>query len=220
MRVIYRTDVLSCAVFYLSPFSRRVRFIMRNTKIATLSECAVMLALAFALSCAKLFEMPLGGSVTVASMLPIMLVSVKYGVGVGLPTAFLYSLTQALQALATGNVFPYCETGTTLIICVIFDYIFPFTILGLAGIFKQLGKLRSSELAVYIGMTLVVLLRFISHFVTGVVIWGQWAPDGMGKYLYSFLYNGSFLGIDFLICIVTSVLMFRKSEIRKLVALE
>ena len=193
---------------------------MRNKKTTLLAECAVMLALAFALSLAKLFEMPLGGSVTVASMLPIMLISIKYGIAAGLPTAFLYSITQALQALAAGTVFPYCENGTTLIVCVIFDYIFPFTMLGLSGIFKNMSAFKHKELSIYLGMTAVVFLRFLSHFATGVVIWGQWAPDGMGKYLYSFLYNGSFLGIDFCICLVSMVLMLRKSELRKLINLE
>ena len=183
-------------------------------------ECAIMLALAFALSCAKLFEMPMGGSVTVASMLPIMLISVKYGIRAGLATSSLYSITQLLQAFASANVFPYCETPATLITCILFDYIVPFTILGLAGIFLKFKLSARSEVNVYYGICSVVLLRFICHFITGVAIWGQWAPDGMGKYLYSFLYNAGFLSIDFAICIVCAVLMFRKAELRKLVNLD
>ena len=179
-----------------------------------------MLALAFALSCAKLFEMPMGGSVTVASMLPIMLISVKYGIRTGLATSFAYSLTQLAQALASGNVFPYCETPTTLAVCILFDYLAPFTLLGLAGIFRKFELSKRPEINVYYGIILVVLLRFICHFVTGVAIWGQWAPDGMGKYLYSLLYNGGFLSIDFAICIVCAVLMFRKSELRRLVNID
>ena len=193
---------------------------MKNSKVTTLTECAVMIALAFALSFAKIYEMPLGGSVTVASMLPIMLIGVKYGNLVGVGTAFVYSLTQAFQALLEGNVFPYCESGATLVICVLFDYIVPFTILGLAGAFKNVRFAKKQEIGVYIGMCLVVLLRFASHFVTGVAIWGQWAPEGMGKYIYSLAYNGSFLALDFAICIVCAVLMMRKSEIRKLINLK
>ena len=174
---------------------------MRNKKITVLSESAVMIALAFALSSAKLDEMPLGGSVTVASMLPIMLISIKYGNIIGLGTAFLYSLTQCLQALAQGNVFPYCETAWVLVLCVLFDYIVPFTLLGLSGAIFKAKLFKNPEISIYIGMFAVVFLRFISHFVTGVAIWGQWAPDGMGKYLYSFLYNGSFLSVDFIICL-------------------
>ena len=193
---------------------------MRNKKITILAECAVMVALAFVLSYARIGKMPLGGSITVASMLPIMLISIKYGNVIGLGTAFVYSATQLLQAVIDNDVFPACETLTTLVICVLFDYVFPFTILGLAGAFMKLKKIRHTEIRAYIGIITVVIARFLSHFVTGVAIWGQWAPDGMGKYLYSFLYNGSFLSVDFLICIIVTVMMFRKTEIRKLVELD
>ena len=191
-----------------------------NSNLSTLTECAVMLALSFALSYAKIFEMPMGGSVTVASMLPIMLVGIKYGVGTGISTCFAYSLTQLLQAVMSANVFPYCETPATLILCILFDYIVPFTLLGLAGLPKAMKLTKNAEINVYIGIVSVVILRFICHFITGVAIWGQWAPDGMGKYLYSFLYNGGFLSADFVICIVCAVLMFRKAELRKLVRIE
>ena len=191
-----------------------------NTKISTLAECAVMLALAFALSYAKLFEMPMGGSVTLASMLPIMLISVKYGNAVGLATAFTYSLTQLLQAVMSANVFPYCETLGTLTLCVLFDYVVPFTLLGLAGFFHKIKLTKNTEVNIYVGIISVVVLRFICHFITGVAIWGQCAPDGMGKYLYSFLYNGSFLSLDFIICIVCAVFMFRKAELRRLVNID
>ena len=191
-----------------------------NTNISTLTECAVMLALAFALSCAKLFEMPMGGSVTIASMLPIMLISVKYGIGTGLATSTLYAFTQLMQAFASANVFPYCESGEALVICILFDYVVPFSILGLAGIFHRMKLTKNTEINIYIGIVGVVILRFICHFITGVVIWKQWAPDGMGKYLYSFLYNAGFLSLDFIICIVCAVLMFRKAELRKLVGID
>ena len=191
-----------------------------STNLSTLTECAIMLALSFALSCAKLFEMPMGGSVTIASMLPVMLISIKYGVSVGITTSFTYSLTQLFQALASANVFPYCETPTTLVLCILFDYIVPFTVLGLSGLFHKLKVTKNTELNVYIGIISTVVLRFICHFVTGVVIWGQWAPDGLGKYLYSFLYNAGFLSLDFIICIVCAILMFRKAELRRLVNID
>ena len=191
-----------------------------STNLTTLTECAIMLALSFALSCAKLFEMPMGGSVTVASMLPVMLISIKYGVSTGLATCFVYSLTQLMQAVASANVFPYCETPTTLVLCILFDYIVPFTVLGLAGLFHKMKLTKNTEINIYIGIISVVLLRFLCHFITGVAIWGQWAPEGMGKYLYSLLYNGGFLTLDFAICIICAILMFRKTEIRRLVGIE
>ena len=192
----------------------------QNTNITVLVECAIMLALSFALSCAKLFEMPMGGSVTVGSMLPVMLISIKYGVGTGLATSFVYSLTQLMQAIASANVFPYCETPKALVLCVLFDYVIPFTLLGLAGLCHKMKITKNTELNIYLGIIGTVVLRFFCHFITGVVIWGQWAPEGMGKYLYSFLYNGGFLSLDFIICIVCAVLMFRKAELRKLVNID
>ena len=125
-----------------------------------------------------------------------------------------------LQAVASANVFPYCETPATLVICILFDYLLPFTLLGLAGLPKALKLTNNAEINAYIGIISVVFLRFLCHFTTGVVIWGQWAPDGMGKYLYSFLYNGGFLSADFAICIICAVLMFRKPELKKLVNME
>ena len=191
-----------------------------STNVSTLAECAVMLALAFALSYARIFEMPMGGSVTIASMLPIMLISIKYGLATGFATSFVYSLTQLLQAFMSANVFPYCETLNTLMLCILFDYVIPFTLLGVAGLFHKLKLTKNSEINIYIGIVVAVMLRFICHFITGGVIWGQWAPDGMGKYLYSFLYNGGFLFADFAICIVCAVLMLRKAEIKKLLNIE
>lgn len=191
---------------------------MRNKKVKVLTECAVMVALAFALSCAKLFEMPLGGSVTVASMLPIMLIGVKYGTPTGLICAFAYSLLQCIQALFVGNVFPYCETSVTLIVCLLFDYLLPFSLLGFSGIFRKRPLLKSDDGNIILGMSLTVLARFLCHFTTGVVIWGQWAPDGMGKFLYSFLYNGAYLSIDFIICILMTIYILKNSEVKKLLS--
>ena len=192
---------------------------MRNSKVRMLTECAVMVALAFALSCIKLFQMPLGGSVTLASMLPIMLISIKYGSLVGLGTGFVYSLTQLTQALVEGDVFPYCETMGVLIICLLFDYLIPFTALGGAGIFKDMGIIKNKELASYVGFSLAVFLRFVCHFITGVFVWGQWATDGMGKYFYSFAYNGAYLGLDLLLCLAVAALMLRHRGIRRLVGI-
>ena len=188
---------------------------MRNKTSGIISECAIMLALAFALSCAKLYEMPLGGSVTVGSMLPIMMISIKHGPKIGLFTSFLYSLTQAAQALASGNVFPYCESGATLVTCVLFDYLVPFTILGFCGWFVKKKLFKSDDTGIYAGIGVCVVLRFICHFITGVVIWKQWAPEGMGKYLYSFLYNGSFLGVDTLIVVALTFFLLKKAELRR-----
>ena len=188
---------------------------MRSKKLLTLVECAMMVALAFALSWAVLWKMPMGGSVTLASMLPIMLIGIKHGPKIGLGTAFVYSLTQLVQAIMQGDVFVYCQNGAMVAVCALFDYVVPFTVLGLAGILTNEYKYGA-----YIGMIGVTVARFICHFVTGVAIWGQWAPEGMGKLVYSLVYNGSFLSADFAICLAVAIPLLQVTQIRKLIGLK
>ena len=177
-------------------------------------ECAIMIALAFALSWITLWKMPMGGSVTLASMLPIMFIGIKYGPKIGLGTAFVYSLTQLAQAIIQGDVFIYCQTAFIVLICALFDYIVPFTVLGLSGVCADKGKF-----GVYAGMVGVTAVRFLCHFVTGVFIWDQWAPEGMGAVVYSIVYNGSFLAPDLAICIAVAIPLLQVKQIRRLLGL-
>ena len=190
-----------------------------RTKTPTLVRVAILVALAMALSFAKLYEFPMGGALTFGSMLPIMLIALSMGHKWGLAGAFIYSLFQLVQALIEGNVFPYCETWQTLVLCVLFDYLVPFTVLGLAGIFRnfKIGKFRHA--GAYLGITCVCVARFACHYITGVAIWGQWAPDGMGKYLYSLLYNGGYMLPELGLTIVLAALLLESPEIRRLINL-
>lgn len=190
-----------------------------KTKTQKLSLAAILTALAVALSFAKIWEMPLGGSVTLGSMLPVMLVSLTLGVKWGLASGGVFAAFQLVQALIGGNVFPYCETGWTLTVCILFDYVFPFTLLGLAGAFRGVSLGRFRHAGAYLGIVLVCLLRFVAHFVTGVAIWGQWAPEGMGKYLYSLLYNGGYMLPELGISLLLAVLILETRAMRRFISL-
>ena len=190
-----------------------------RTKTPKLVLAAILVALAVALSFAKLWKMPMGGSVTLGSMLPIMLLSLALGVKWGLAGSTVFVLFQLTQALIEGNVFPYCETGLTLVICVLFDYVVPFGILGLTGALRSLRIGRFRHFGAYLGIVVACVVRFLSHYITGVAIWGQWAPDGMGKYLYSLLYNGGFMLPELGITLVLAALLLESPEIRRLINL-
>ena len=177
-------------------------------------ECAIMVGLAFALSWVILWKMPMGGSVTLASMLPIMLIGIKYGPKIGLGTAFVYSLTQLAQAVMQCDVFIYCNTAFIVVVCALFDYVVPFTVLGLSGV-----AAKKTKIGAYIGMVAVTVVRFVCHFVTGVFIWGQWAPEGVGKVIYSIGYNGGFLLPDLAICIAVAIPLLQVKQMRKLLGL-
>ena len=181
---------------------------MKISKLLMLTECSVMLALSIVLSFVKVWKMPMGGAVTLLSMLPIMLISVKYGIKGGLPIAFLNALFQLVMGVASGNVFVYCTTAVMVIICVLFDYIVPFTVLGCAAMFRKPaeklrpGNRQAADVLLLAGFVLVIVARFACHYITGFSIWGQWAPEGQSKYIYSLIYNGQYMLPE---CIFTTI---------------
>ena len=162
---------------------------MQKERLKKLTRCAILIALATALSLAKIYQMPLGGSVTLLSMLPICLISYMYGTGWGIACAFLYSLIQMfldLAAVLSWGLSPVAVVGTVFL-----DYLFAFTVLGLAGVF---GNKRSGALGIMSGTVLAFVARFACHLISGTVIFDIWLPEEWSNpFLYSVVYNGQFM---------------------------
>ena len=138
---------------------------METTKkpVYKLTVSAVFVALATVLSFIKVIKMPLGGSVTLLSMLPVVMISVMFGLKWGFGSAFVYALGQL--ALGLPEVLTWGLTPAMLIGTIMFDYIIAFTVLGIAGIFADKGYKGICG-----GVALAVFLRFVSHFISGYVI--------------------------------------------------
>ena len=172
-----------------------------NTKTRKLTFCAIMIGLATVLSFVKLFEMPQGGSVTLASMVPIMLISYKCDIKWALTSSAVYGFIQLLQGVA---YVPADIVGA--ILCILLDYIVAFGVLGLAGTF---GKLFKNPYAKIIGgSAIAVALRFVCHFLSGILIWSSYADGtGLSPAVYSAAYNGSFLSVELGISIVIMVIL-------------
>lgn len=188
---------------------------MRQTRIRILAECAMMLALSIALSYVKLYELPWGGSVTLFSMLPVMLVSIRHGLKWGFATSFLFSLFQ----LISGNPFSFGLTPAMLVGSIFLDYVVAFTVLGFAGIFRK-GGIKGC----FIGVVLACLLRFASHFAAGVFLWAKYdefVVFGSSFFnrpaLYSFLYNGAYMGLETLLIIAGTCALFFIPQAKKLI---
>lgn len=163
---------------------------MKNTKV--LVEGAIMVALATVLCFIRIFKLPWGGSVTLLSMLPIVLFSIKRGVKAGMAVSVLFSLVQLFQGILDG-LFGWGLTPGTLIACIFLDYVLAYSVLGIAGIFRK--KKMAGWLA---GITLAIVLRFLVHFISGVVIWGSFGELWEGfstdnSVIYSLLYNGCYM---------------------------
>lgn len=192
---------------------------LKNKSLLVLTECAIMVALATVLSLLKIYDAPFGGSVTALSMVPIILVSFRRGVKVGLGAAFVYSVIQLILGL---NNFAHVATPVGIISAVLFDYIVPFTLLGLAGAFQK--DTYSKENAIYSiisGVFLVCILRFISHFIVGSVIWYeitkelQWNDyvNNYGAWMYSFIYNITYMGPETAITLLATPLIYKLKDL-------
>lgn len=188
---------------------------MNNSKTKMLVEGAVMVALATVLSFIKVYQLPWGGSITLLSMLPIVLYSIKYGLSKGLMVSFLYALIQFGQGIADG-LFGWGLTPVMLIACILLDYIVAFTVLGFAGIFRKKGLVGN-----IIGVIISLILRFTCHFLSGVVVfasagklWDGFSTDN--TYLYSFLYNGSFMLPEIIFTVIGAIVLLTVPQTKKL----
>lgn len=192
---------------------------MKKEKIIRLTETAVFIALAVALSMVKIFKLPLGGSVTLVSMLPICILSFRYGVKWGFFSSFIYSLFQLMLGITTDGLLGWGLTPLMLVGCILFDYIIAFSVLGIAGVFKKKG-----EAGLYAGLTLAFILRFISHVVSGYFIFAyldQWEIFGStfanAPLLYSVCYNGTYILPELIITIAVVVVLMRFTAVKKLI---
>lgn len=176
-----------------------------------------MIALAVGLSYIVLIRMPFDGTVTAFSMLPICLISVRHGIKWGLGSAFCYSWFQILQ----GGVFGYGLTPGMLIASLFLDYILAFTVLGLAGLFRRKGIP-----GMVCGIVMVCVLRFLVHFVSGVVLWAnyeQFMAFGVEwinrPVLYSICYNGAYMLPETVLTVIGAVLLFQVPQFRRIMGL-
>lgn len=192
---------------------------MKKQNIIRLTETAVFIALAVALSMVKIFQLPLGGSVTLVSMLPICILSFRYGVKWGFFSSFIYSLFQLMLGITTDGLLGWGLTPLMLVGCILFDYIIAFSVLGIAGVFKKKG-----EAGLYAGLTLAFLLRFASHIVSGYFIFAyldQWEIFGSTfvnkPLLYSICYNGTYILPELIITIAVVVVLMRFTAVKKLI---
>ncbi len=176
---------------------------MRNEKVRLLVEAALIVALGTVLSMIKI-DMPLGGGVTLCSMLPLVFFAYRNGVKWGLGAAFVHSLIQMLLGL--DNV-QYATSALMAVEIVLLDYILAYTVLGLAGMFR--GKLKNMRVEIAVGAALTIFLRFLCHFASGWIIWEALWPNefGYAAPVWSFIYNGSYMGVELIVTTVLAVLI-------------
>ncbi len=183
------------------------------SRTAILTEAAIMIAMAFVLSLIPVFELPWGGTVTMVSTLPILVFSLRHKASWGIAVAGVYSLTQLLHGF--GNVL-YAKTYWAMVLCALLDYILGYTVLGLTGTIARQFKNRT--LGIITGVTGTGVLRLGCSFLSGIIVWSEWAPEGTPVWVYSITYNASWLLPDLVLALVAVLLLSKVSVLQLLSA--
>lgn len=184
---------------------------VQKQQINNLTLSAVLVSLGTALSLVEIFHMPLGGSVTLFSMLPVVMISCMLGTKWGLGSAFVFALLQLLIGIFKDGIFGWGLTAVSLIGTILLDYLIPYTALGLAGLLAKKGTLY-----ICLMTTAVITFRFICHLISGVIIFSTWSKwDNI--WLYSIVYNGLYMLPELVMTVVGAGVLFSLPQIKKLI---
>ena len=201
------------------------------------------LAMVLAMVCALIpfLNLPFGGGFTVASMLPVVIISYMYGMKWGFFSAAIYSVIQIVMDLYLGkgstllalfmpNSEDFMGIGAAIAILII-DYLVAYTLLGFGGAFR---KMKNKTLALTLGVVLALSLRYLAHIVSGYIFYGAWAEwfftqenfyaiggwildtfSGEGlAIVYSIFYNGLYMIPEIIITAVAAVIVSRLPVIK------
>lgn len=195
-------------IFSIVQFKMGRNFNLSSKRILFLIEVAIFTALALVLDLVPFLQFKIwaqGGSISFA-MIPIFIVAFRWGIKGGLISGFLWGVLQ----VAVGTA--YILTPLQGFI----DYGFAFTALGVAGIFAKPIQLavKKGNTGVYLsyitlGVFIGSMLRFIAHYIAGVVFFSS-AIEGQPVWLYSFVYNISYMFPAFILCTICVFFLFHK----------
>ena len=220
----------------------------RTFKTQRLTTSAVMIALSavLAIVCALIpfLNLPFGGGFTIASMLPIVLVSYMYGIKWGFFVSLTYSVLQILMDLALGTsssvimaLFMPASDGYmgafAGVSILVIDYIIAYGVLGIGGVFRN--RFKSKTAALCVGSVLALSLRYLAHIISGAIFYGAWAEwffsqegfysvggvildkfsGGVLALIYSVFYNGLYMLPEIVITAIAAVAVSRIPAIKK-----
>ena len=220
-----------------------------NIRRITLSAVMLALSTVLALVCALIpfLNLPFGGCITIASALPIVIISYMYGVKHGLFTAFAYALIQIVCDLLLGHSSVILALFTPAsdsfggfgmaIFVLLLDYLLAYSVLGLGGLFRgRFGK----GTALALGAAVALVLRYAAHVLSGAIFYGAWAEwfftdtvaaewaiskwiisnlSGASlSFVYSLIYNACYMLPEIIITAALALVVARIPNVKKIEA--
>ena len=191
-----------------------------SAKTKRITESAMLLAMAIVLELvSKTFipEQTFGGQITIVSMLPVVLIAYRHGVKWGFVATFTYALLEmALGAKTVSSAFlpGFFGDGAMIvnaIVMCLLDYIVAYTVLALAGVFRN--RIKNPGISLMAGSLVALGARYVTHILSGYILFSIWAeryftqdgfpawgaklveslsPAGLG-WVYSIVYNGMYM---------------------------
>lgn len=214
---------------------------MKTKKLVT---TAMLIALSSILSLIVVFALPFGGSITAASMVPVVLIGYLYGTRWGVLSGFVYSLIQMVLGMGTVSAFflpgeSQMSVGSALMICFL-DYIAAYSCLGFSGILKN--RIKNDITALILGALFSCLLRYFIHTLSGAIFFGAWAEwffaDSTGlsqvfflqgfcewvmktfsgnslSLAYSLIYNGAYMIPETVITLIAAPFVYKAINMKR-----
>ena len=183
----------------------------RDTK--RVAFAGVCVAMSFTLALIKFSPIQYGGSITLASFVPIMLYAYVYGVSDGLIVGLVHGLLNFIED-------PYILTPATFLL----DYLLAFASVAVMGFFGKMRRKEKGVLPLVLGAISVFAVRFIFHLCSGAIFFMQgavwvefpaWA--NANAFIYSFIYQCVYIPADCLIATLTLTALAKTGVIDRLI---
>ena len=180
-----------------------------SKQVVAMIECSMMIALSTVFSLVKIIDMPYGGSVTIASMLPIVIAAYRHGFLWGLGTALANSVIQVLLGV---NNLSYFTTWQSILAIILLDYIVAFGVFAISGLFRRIEKRQN--LAFLYGILVASLLRYICHVVSGATVWAGLSIPTNAALIYSLSYNATYMIPETIVLIAVGIYLTSMIDFR------
>ena len=176
---------------------------------------SVCVASSFVLAIYKFKFVAFGGSITIASFVPVLIFAYVYGPWDGFAVGLIHGLLNFIES-------PYILTPATFIL----DYLLAFASIGLMGFFGKMKRKEKAALPLILGCVCVFSARFIAHLLSGMIFFAQgaiWDPLpswAMGNaFVYSFIYQCVYVPVDAFIATMVLAFLAKTGVLDRLVKL-